>query len=83
MNIFVLHNNPIVAAQMQCDKHVVKMTNFVQAMPEQYKQTDPVEAYRKYYLGEKASFAKWTKRKAPDWFIKCAEIEERPSLQVS
>ena len=25
MNIFVLHHNPIVAAQMQCDKHVVKM----------------------------------------------------------
>lgn len=25
MNIFVLHESPIVAAQMQCDKHVVKM----------------------------------------------------------
>ena len=25
MNIFVLHQDPIVAAQMQCDKHVVKM----------------------------------------------------------
>lgn len=25
MNIFVLHKDPIVAAQMQCDKHVVKM----------------------------------------------------------
>lgn len=25
MNIFVLHTNPILAAQMQCDKHVVKM----------------------------------------------------------
>ena len=25
MNIFVLHQNPKVAAQMQCDKHVVKM----------------------------------------------------------
>ena len=25
MNIFVLHHNPIIAAQMQCDKHVVKM----------------------------------------------------------
>lgn len=25
MNIFLLHNDPTVAAQMQCDKHVVKM----------------------------------------------------------
>lgn len=25
MNIFVLDTNPILAAQMQCDKHVVKM----------------------------------------------------------
>ena len=25
MNIFVLHNNPTTAAQMACDKHVVKM----------------------------------------------------------
>ncbi len=25
MNIFILDKNPIIAAQMQCDKHVVKM----------------------------------------------------------
>lgn len=25
MNIFVLDNNPVIAAQLQCDKHVVKM----------------------------------------------------------
>lgn len=25
MNIFVLDNNPVIAAQMQCDRHVVKM----------------------------------------------------------
>lgn len=25
MNIFVLHRNPRIAAQMQCDRHVVKM----------------------------------------------------------
>ena len=25
MNIFVLHQDPVAAAQMQCDKHVVKM----------------------------------------------------------
>ena len=26
MNIFVLHNHPRIAARMQCDRHVVKMT---------------------------------------------------------
>ena len=26
MNIFVLHNDPVKAAQLQCDRHVVKMT---------------------------------------------------------
>ena len=25
MNLFILHDDPTVAAQMQCDKHVVKM----------------------------------------------------------
>jgi hypothetical protein len=25
MNIFVVHQNPIIAAQMLCDKHIVKM----------------------------------------------------------
>ena len=25
MNIFILDNDPVIAAQMQCDKHVVKM----------------------------------------------------------
>ena len=25
MNIFVLDRNPVIAAQMQCDKHIVKM----------------------------------------------------------
>ena len=37
-------------------------TPFAQAMPEQYKVTnDAVSAYRAYYMGEKAGFAKWKK----------------------
>lgn len=151
MNIFVLDRNPKLAAQMQCDKHVVKMiletaqmlctvahangfnapyrathknhpctlwaskskqnwdwliehgialcceytkrygkihksqqhiewcrslpiglpaiglTPFAQAMPQQYKHSCPVVAYRAYYHGEKASFAKW-KTKKPKWW---------------
>lgn len=39
------------------------------AMPDEYKTDDPVESYRKYYNGDKSSFAKWTKREIPQWFI--------------
>jgi hypothetical protein len=41
-----------------------------QAMPKQYKSSDPVIAYRNYYINEKHSFAKWTIRKLPNWFSK-------------
>ena len=151
MNIFVLHNDPSTAAQMQCDKHVVKMiletaqmlctvahgkdfvapykathknhpctlwaalsvqnwnwlvdhglalcaeytkrygkihksqqhiewcqqipitlpsiglTPFAQAMPVEYKDSCAVTAYRAYYHGEKARFAKW-KTQPPSWW---------------
>lgn len=145
MNVFVLDTNPIVAAQMMCDKHVVKMvletaqilstitggpykpthtnhpcvlwaaknrinfswlkrhglalcaeyshrygkihksqpvivnaqvpkalsigiSEFVQCMPDQFKDKDPVIAYRKYYHS-KAAFAAWNKgRPAPYWW---------------
>lgn len=152
MNIFVLDLSPTLAAQYQCDKHVVKMvlestqllsnaypdgmgpyrrthmnhpcslwarecfenwmwlafhadalckeytfrykklhkchtivgnmilnppfiqaignkTPFVQAMPEEYKNADPVVAYRNYYMGAKYTIAKWDKgREKPHWY---------------
>lgn len=43
-------------------------TPFAQAMPEKYKDKDPVVAYRNYYKGEKHAFAKWTRRGAPHWW---------------
>lgn len=46
------------------------LTEFVQAMPDQYKVTeDAVAAYRQYYRGEKLKFARWTKRSQPEWLI--------------
>ena len=48
-------------------------TGFAQAMPDQYKQTNAVKAYRSYYLGEKRRFAKWTKRQPPNWWINTTE----------
>tara|TARA_R100000231_G_scaffold73266_1_gene57431 strand:- start:426 stop:908 length:483 start_codon:yes stop_codon:yes gene_type:complete len=44
------------------------LTKFAQAMPEKYKNSNSVTAYRSYYNGEKAYFAKWSKRKTPSWF---------------
>ena len=35
----------------------------------QYRGDDVVEAYRRYYAGEKAGFARWTNRNIPQWFI--------------
>lgn len=44
------------------------LTEFAQAMPDEYKVPfDAVTAYRKFYLGDKMSFARWTKRAIPDW----------------
>lgn len=40
-----------------------------QCMPDQYKiPDDAVQAYRDYYIGEKAGFAKWAYCSTPDWF---------------
>ena len=44
------------------------LTEFAQAMPAQYKVPgNAVKAYRQFYLGEKMTFAKWTKRPPPHW----------------
>ena len=46
----------------------IHQTEFAQAMPEQYKVVgDAVQAYRNYYHGEKAYFAKW-KTTTPHWW---------------
>jgi hypothetical protein len=46
------------------------LTAFVQAMPEAYRNAgNPVQAYREYYLHEKARIATWNKtRNAPLWW---------------
>lgn len=45
------------------------LTQFPQAMGDEFKVTnDPVAAYRNYYLGPKAEFARWTNRAVPTWF---------------
>ena len=44
-----------------------RQTPFAQAMPDEYKNSDAVTAYRQYYHSK--TFAKWNKgRPAPDWW---------------
>ena len=43
-------------------------TNFVQAMPDEHKRNDPIEAYREYYRKAKNHIAVWSKRNIPFWF---------------
>lgn len=40
-----------------------------QAMPDEYKDSDTITAYRKFYNGPKKKFAKWKNRDKPYWFI--------------
>ena len=46
------------------------LTPFAQAMPEEYKDEDAVEAYRKYYQSpDKKKIATWKKRTPPAWYL--------------
>jgi len=57
------------------------LTPFAQAMPDKYKGDDAVLAYRNYYVGEKARFAKWKNGIIPEWFIQGVNNVRVPILQ--
>lgn len=40
-----------------------------QCMPDQFKNSDTVAAYRNYYNVGKSHLAKWSKREKPSWYI--------------
>jgi hypothetical protein len=63
------HSSIAVLDQIEGMKFESKgLTGFPQAMPEQYKVPgDPVQAYRRFYVGEKLRFARWMRRKRPAW----------------
>jgi hypothetical protein len=46
-----------------------RRTAFVQAMPDKYKDKDPVKAYHNYYNMDKFTFAKWKNSSKPKWFV--------------
>ena len=46
------------------------LTPFPQTMPLEYKVPgNAVAAYRQFYIAKKQSFARWTLRDKPDWFV--------------
>jgi hypothetical protein len=51
----IKHNETLITEKM----HHIGPTPFVLAMPEQYKCSDPVQAYRAYYKSKE--FAQWNK----------------------
>ena len=54
------------------------LTPFAQAMPESLKTQDAVEAYRKFYHKDKATFASWKHRNKPRWWNEIeADYKER------
>jgi len=53
------------------------LTEFAQAMPEQYRVPgDAVSAYRRFYIGEKSAFAKWTRRRMPRWYREATSSQD-------
>ena len=48
----------------------IGITTIRQAMPEEFKRPNPVEAYRAYYLGAKARLLHYSKRAPPDFVAK-------------
>ena len=44
------------------------LTPIPQCMPDEYKSDSSVDAYREYYINDKAYMARWTKRPQPDWW---------------
>lgn len=44
------------------------LTPFAQAMPDEFKNADPVIAYRNYYRGAKARIAAWKHGNVPSWW---------------
>jgi len=81
MNIFVLDNNPVTAAQMACDKHVVKMI-----LESAQMLCSPFESgtapYKRTHYNHPCSIWARASRTNYDWLIAhalalCAEYEIR------
>lgn len=46
-----------------------EITRFALAMPDEYKERNVINSYRKYYFFAKKSIASWKYSKIPSWFL--------------
>ena len=46
-----------------------ELSSFAQAMPDEYKNSDAVKAYRTYYLKDKKEFSTWKLGNVPEWWV--------------
>lgn len=72
------HKSSIVLLATEKYKNIFPdagLTNFAQAMPENYRSHDPIISYRMYYRREKKKLLFYTKRKPPIWLLDLAIIK--------
>ena len=57
---YITHKSVDVIRSLSIPQHIpdIGLTPFAQAMPDKYKNPNPVIAYRNYYIGEKLSYKK-------------------------
>lgn len=55
--------------QLPCDLPDGNFTDPPQAMPDEYKNEDAVEAYREYYRNDKAAIAQYKQRPVPSFMV--------------
>jgi hypothetical protein len=70
--------NNVSRSLFRSDGHI---TPFAQAMPDEYKDADPVVAYRRYYTLAKAHLHHWTRREEPAWINYHPPIRRRTRPQ--
>ena len=58
-----------VLAQAPMNISLDAFTQPPQAMPDQYRTSDSIIAYRTYYKTDKKHLASWTKRPVPEWYM--------------
>jgi hypothetical protein len=62
-------------------------SKFPQAMPDEYKNEDPIMAYRQYYINDKARICRWKNRPIPPFMMGAMfshlNDEASPSLEKS
>lgn len=81
MNIFHLDNDPIKAAQMMCDKHIVKMiVEYAQLLSTAHRVLDGEEYYDKTANGRKIK--RWKHPTLEDYLYKASHVNHPSNIWV-